>query len=327
MPRAAAIAVAIVGIVALVRASQGATAASGAQLTPTPSAPTASEIAAAPAASPTLAPTPDSTPTQEPTPASSFPLVTPRILVPTPQPGAVFTHGDPSEPYVYISIDDCRNWANIEKDLETARDKNVHITLFPAGKYIDAHPEEAAAALRKAVAYNDEIGNHTYSHNLIDPSADKGYYGDLYAQIYSVRQALKDPNYREWFVRTPYGSGLSNHFFMDAAVKMDLAVALWSIDTGGYQNGSTLRSVMKNVFDTGHFRNGAIILMHDDDTDTAALPLIIDTILARGMKVGGDLSNMLIDRSAKAATDDGRRTAATTDAELVMAREDYPPPA
>jgi peptidoglycan/xylan/chitin deacetylase (PgdA/CDA1 family) len=251
--------------------------------------------------------------------------VTPRIVVPTPQPGVIFTHGDITEPYVYITIDDCRNWTNIEKDLETARDKNVHITLFPAGKYIDAHADEAAIALQKAVAYHDEIGNHTYTHNTIDPSADQGYYGDLYAQLYSVRQALKDPSYREWFVRPPYGSGLGNQFFTNAAVKMDLAVALWSIDSKGYQDGSTLRSVMRNVFDTGHFRNGAIILMHDDDTDTAALPLIIDTILARGMKVGGVLSNILIANGATAATDDGSHTAGPSGAELVMGREDYAP--
>ena len=319
---------AIAGVVVLVRASQGATAVSGMPSSPPrPSQSTATEIAAAPAAAATLSPTPDPSPSQAPTPAPSFRLATPRILVPTPQPGVVFTHGDMTEPDIYITIDDCRNWANIEKDLETARDKNVHITLFPAGKYIDAHPDQAATALQQAVAYHDEIGNHTYSHTIIAPSGDQGYYGDLSAQLYSVRQALKDPNYREWFVRPPYGSGLGNQFFTNATVKMGLTVALWSIDTGGYQNGSTLRSVMKNVFDTGHFRNGAIILMHDDDTDTAALPLIIDTILARGMKVGGVLSNILIDRSAKAAIDDGSRTAAASDPELAIAREDYPPAA
>jgi peptidoglycan/xylan/chitin deacetylase (PgdA/CDA1 family) len=251
--------------------------------------------------------------------------VTPRIEVPTPEPGVVFSHGDISQPYVYITIDDCRNWPNIEKDLETAKDNNVHITLFPAGKYIDAHPDEAAAALQKAVAYHDEIGNHTYAHNIIDPSGNQGFEGDLYAQLYSVRQALKDPNYREWFVRPPYGSGLGNPYFTGAAAKAGLAIALWNIDSKGYQDGSTLRSAMQNIFDTGHFRNGAIILMHDDDTDTAALPLIIDTILARGMKVGGVLSNILIDRSTKAAIDGGDQAPGAPNSELVMWREDHPP--
>jgi hypothetical protein len=82
---------------------------------------------------------------------------------------------------------------------------------------------------------------------------------------------------------------------------------------------------MQNIFDTGHFRNGAIILMHDDDTDTAALPLIIDTILARGMKVGGVLSNILIDRSTKAAIDGGDQAPGAPNSELVMWREDHPP--
>jgi hypothetical protein len=82
---------------------------------------------------------------------------------------------------------------------------------------------------------------------------------------------------------------------------------------------------MKSVFDTGHFQNGGIILLHSDDTDTAALPFIIDTIADRGLKVGGVLNKILVDRSGTAAADRKSRTAGASDAELVMGREDYPP--
>ena len=314
-------------VVVLVRASQGATATSGVT-SAQPGSPSAisSGIAAISSHDPTREPSPSPEPTQtpQPTPVPSFPHMTPRTALPVRQPGEIFTHGDIRWPYVYITVDDCSDWANVEKDLETVRAKNAHITLFPAGKYIDAHPADAARVLMKAVAYGDEIDNHTYAHVKVLPSVTTGFDADLGAQLHAVRQALKDPTYEEWFVRPPFGA-LDNPYFITAAAKLGLGVALWSIDSNGYQNGSTLRSVMKSVFDTGHFQNGGIILLHSDDTDTAALPFIIDTIADRGLKVGGVLNKILVDRSGTAAADRNSRTAGASDAELVMGREDYPP--
>ena len=86
-------------------------------------------------------------------------------------PAPVFYHGDPSRTEVFISVDDCLRWANVEKDVETARAKGVQITLFPVGMYIDAHRELAGRVLQEAVSYGDEIGNHTYSHSLAGPQS------------------------------------------------------------------------------------------------------------------------------------------------------------
>lgn len=251
-------------------------------------------VAAVPTAA-TATPTIEPTRTPDPTSNRQYPEQTPRSAAIAAKPGRVFSHGDISRTEVFITIDDCRNWANIEKDLETAKEMGVQLTLFPAGKYIDAYQADAATALRKAVAYGDEIGNHTYTHTFIEQDSTANWKGDLDAQMAAVRKALNDPDYKEWFVRPPYGSGLNNVSFATATLKDQLSIALWSIDSGGYEDGSTVSFAMKNVFDTGHFKNGAIILMHDDDTDTAALPLIIKRIKAQGFSVGGDLKNILID--------------------------------
>jgi peptidoglycan/xylan/chitin deacetylase (PgdA/CDA1 family) len=196
---------------------------------------------------------------------------------------------------IYITIDDCQNWARVDADLETAHRMGVQLTLFPAGKYIDSSEASAATELQKAVAYGDEIDNHTYSHTLVaDDATERALKGDLDSQIAMVRNALKDPTYREWFLRTPYGSGMRNINLVTAAARDGLAVVKWSIDTQGYMDYSTVKKALYNVFDKPYFRPGAIILMHDDYTDMQALPLIIEGIRARGYAVGGPLKNILI---------------------------------
>ena len=252
---------------------------------------------ATPASSPPDETSPTASTTELPTlvPGSSdaapWPSPSPAALKPAP--GREFFHGDLSKAEVFITIDDCRNWKNIDLDLEAAHAAGIQVTLFPAGRFVDAYRQAAAAALQKAISYSDEIDNHTYVHESPLGQDVLQIKGDLDTQLLAVRSALNDPAYREWFVRPPYGLGFDDSAFVTAAWRDDLAVAGWSIDSSGYEQGSTVAFVLHNVFETGHFRNGAIILLHDDDTDTAALPLIIDGIYARGLSIGGDLKNIL----------------------------------
>ena len=208
-----------------------AAATAGPTVTPTPSA------TPAPSAEPT--PSQGSTAAAPPSPASPDPGQSPLSAFLKPQPGRVFEHGDTGLAVVYLTIDDCRNWVNVEKDLEAANAAGIQVTLFPAGKYIDADKEGAARVLQEAVAYGDEIGNHTYTHSLLNMGSMVDIKADLDAQIAVVRTALNDKTYKEWFVRPPYGSGLGNPGFGNATVKDGLAIAMWSIDSKGYQGGST----------------------------------------------------------------------------------------
>jgi peptidoglycan/xylan/chitin deacetylase (PgdA/CDA1 family) len=283
------------------------------------SSPAPSEVAALP--KPTSTPVPGTT--AVPGPDLAYPAQAGQSVDVKPQPGAYFYHGDVGRTEVFITIDDCQNWANIDTDLETAKAKGVQLTLFPAGRYIDGARSEAARVLQKAVSYGDEIDNHTFSHAFIQPTTSTGLKGDLDAQLSAVRTALKDPTYREWFVRPPYGSGLDNQNLYNAARDDGLAVVRWSIDTSGYQTGSTVTSVMHNVFETNHFKNGAIILMHDDKTDMNALPLVIDTIRAKGFSVGGALRNILIAANATAAMDGRSQKTDRSYAEIAIRKEDH----
>ena len=295
--RASRAALGLVATLSLIVLASGAWAGAGVP-SHAPASPSLGSIAAA-TASATAAPTPTVAPSPDPTPAgspsSSGPDATqsPLSAVLKPQPGRAFEHGDAGRSDVYITIDDCRNWANVEKDLQAANAAGIHVTLFPAGKYIDADKVAASRVLTLAVGYGDEIGNHTYTHSLMTSGTLIDIKADLDAQLAVVRTALNDTTYREWFVRPPYGSGLDYQPFVTATVKDGLSIALWSVDSKGYQNGSTVPFVLQNVFNPKHFKNGAIIVMHDDNTDTEALPLVIDGIRARGFSVGGDLKNIL----------------------------------
>lgn len=321
LPRVATIVVAALCTAALLRASQGA--APG-PLYATPAQRSFSPVPTAIAALPTAASTllPDAT--AAPGPDLAYPAEAGQSVDVKPRPGAYFYHGDVDRTEVFITVDDCQNWANVDTDLETAKAKGVQLTLFPAGRYIESARADAERVLQKAVSYGDEIDNHTYSHAFIQPTTSTGLKGDLDAQLSAVRTALKDPTYREWFLRPPYGSGLDNPNLYNAARDEGLAVVKWSIDTSGYQAGSTVTSVMHNVFETNHFRNGAIILMHDDNTDTQALPLIIDTIRAKGFSVGGVLRNILVTGNAAAAIH-GLSQARGPYPGIVLGKEDHSP--
>jgi peptidoglycan/xylan/chitin deacetylase (PgdA/CDA1 family) len=287
-------------------------------------------MAAVPArpTSPTPAPTLAPTPTPVPTSILAHPEPSRRTAVIKPMPGSEYFTGDANRSDIYITIDDCQTWSRVDTDLETAKAKGVQLTLFPAGKYIDTAEADAERVLQKAVAYGDEIDNHTYSHaNIVGPTSVAGLKADLDRQIQVVRTALKDPTYQEWFVRTPYGSGMDNPNLVNAAAKDGLAIVKLSLDSSGYVANSTVGYVMKNVFESRNFKGGAIILLHDDYTDMKALPLIIDTIRARGFTVGGPLRNILIDPATTAFRDSRDQAAVATGPEIVMAREDYPPAA
>lgn len=274
-----------------------------------PASPSLAPIAAA-TASPTVAPAPTTAPTPSPDSPSAAstsstapdPAQSPLSAILKPQPGRAFEHGDTSRSDVYITIDDCRDWANVETDLQAANAAGVQVTLFPAGKYIDADKVAAARVLTEAVAYGDEIGNHTYTHSLLTTGTAIDIKADLDAQLAVVRTALNDKTYREWFVRPPYGSGVGNQGFVTAAVKEGFSIAMWSDDSKGYQSGSTVPFVLANVFNPRHFKNGAIIVMHDDNTDTEALPQVLEGIRARGFSVGGDLKNILAPSASAAAS-------------------------
>jgi peptidoglycan/xylan/chitin deacetylase (PgdA/CDA1 family) len=322
----ARVALALLLLVVLVRASQGVIPGTSGPLPSASASSAPSAIAAAAMPSPTGTPEPSIAPTPTPAPNLTFQPQTRQSVLITPKPGWEFYHGDPTRKEIYITIDDCQNWSRIDTDLETARSKGVQLTLFPAGKYIDSDEANAERELQKAVAYGDEIDNHTYSHTLIaDNAPEANIKADLDSQMYVVRNALKDPNYREWFVRTPYGAGMGNPNLVSAAYADGLAIVKWTLDTSGYEAGSTVASVMHNVFDSNYFRNGAIILMHDDYTDMQALPQVIDTIISKGYSVGGPLKNILINANESVAMAGGdAQQALSWYPEIVMSREDGP---
>lgn len=316
-------------LLALTRATVGPSLGAGSAQSPQPTTP---QAPSAVAAVPTGAPDPAATPARMPPPPPNLtvPGQNRQSAVLAPRPGSEFYHGDPTRKEIYITIDDCQNWDRVDQDLEVAHGKGVQLTFFPAGRYIDGAEAAAEKELQKMVAYGDEIDNHTYAHTFVaDNATEPVLQGDLASQLAVVRNALKDPTYREWFLRTPYGSGMDNSNLVTAAAGEALAVVKWSIDTKGYQAGSTLQSILYQVFDRPFFKPGAIILMHDDYNDTEALPLIINGIRDRGYEVGGPLKNILINAPASSAMSSGRELAAVPDplaaapfADIVMGRED-----
>jgi peptidoglycan/xylan/chitin deacetylase (PgdA/CDA1 family) len=323
LSRAMGIALCVLLVMIMVRAAQVVTAGPGQDSALGHGSLAASRVGAVATPAPTAGATPSPIANPIPAPNLSVPEQIGGSTLLLPKPGAEFWTGNTTRNEIYITMDDCQNWDRVDTDLETAQSKGVHLTIFPAGKYIDSDRAAAARELQKAVAYGDEIDNHTYTHTFVGVGATVAEIkGDLDAQILAVRTALNDPTYQEWFVRTPYGSGMDNPHLVTAAARDGLSIVRWSIDTKGYEAGSTVQSVMHNVFETNFFKPGAIILMHDDITDMQALPLIIDKIREKGFEVGGPLKNILINDGGKSVL--GGSDTAAFYPEIVMGREDGP---
>jgi peptidoglycan/xylan/chitin deacetylase (PgdA/CDA1 family) len=249
---------------------------------------------------PTLEISPTPEPTLEITPLPTlnrtFPESSPQTIVLKPEPGKEFSHGSTNRPEMYITIDDCKspNWDRVKTMIETAYAKGVRVTLMPAGMYINANMSYASAILKKAIEYGDEVDNHTESHPDLQNITDITFIrNEMHSQLNAVRNALGDPNFKEWFFRPPYGHGMSNEYMVKAAAQEKLAIIKWTIDTEGYL-GYGVDRVLKRVFESKQFTNGAVILMHDDPDDANALSSVIDGILSRGYSLGV-LSDILLE--------------------------------
>lgn len=204
--RSSAVAAAFYVLLILILARSTFGPGPGAGSVATDTRPAASAIAAIQ----TDAPDPTATPVATPTPAPNLTVrgQDRQSAVLAPRPGWEFHHADPTRKEIYITIDDCQNWDRVDQDLETAHQKGVQLTFFPAGRYVDGAEAAAEKELQKMVAYGDEIDNHTYAHTFVaDNATEPALQGDLACQLFVVTNAFKDPTYREWFLRTHTGPG------------------------------------------------------------------------------------------------------------------------
>lgn len=157
--------------------------------------------------------------------------------------------------------------------LDVFESRGTKVTFFPTGRWAALEPE----LTRKLVRAGHELGNHGYRHD--HPKA----LGDAALRDHIVRnqQLLKDlTGVTTRLYAPPYGEVDGRVARISADT--DHWTIMWTVDTVDWQRPSPeviVRRVVPKV------QPGAIVLMHPTAPTLAALPTMLDMLLADGWTV------------------------------------------
>lgn len=209
-----------------------------------------------------------------PAESASAPLQTPSVA---PNKGfrfPAYTSANVDGPYIAITFDDGPNPETTPKLLKILEARGIKATFFVVGTRATENPE----LLRQMVAAGHEIGNHSWNH----PQLPKVSEAEADRQIQMTSDAIqKATGSAPIYLRPPYGAmsqGLRRHI----ENKFGLAMVYWSADSLDWKNRET-QAIYDKVMAQTH--PGGIILMHDiHATTVAAVPKVVDALLAKGYK-------------------------------------------
>ncbi len=196
---------------------------------------------------------------------SRKPVATPRPALQGSAPPPIYrTSG-----VVTLSFDDSAPLARAHAILDVLGQKGVKAVFCVRGNWARAHP----GFIERVRAEGHALCNHTASHPDLTALSDEGIRAEI------AGGALPDDGGR---LRPPYGAYDAR--VQAIAASMGYVLYLWSIDPRDW-TGASADTIVNTVLSNLH--PGAIILLHLHGANTlAALPHIIDGILAAGYEIG-----------------------------------------
>jgi peptidoglycan/xylan/chitin deacetylase (PgdA/CDA1 family) len=198
-----------------------------------------------------------------------------RPHTPVRQPAAVsvLEHGDRSEKWVALTIDDGPHPEYTPRLLKILKQAGVHVTFFVVGMLAEQHPD----LIRAEVADGHEVATHTYSH----PDLRKLQPDQVKQEMLRGGAAVKrvtgvTPN----ILRPPYG--FYDPYDVRCANALGYTIVLWSLHSGDSQ-GLKPEKIYERIRKA---QNGDIILMHDGFGYTPrALPTVLQILKNRGFRL------------------------------------------
>lgn len=177
---------------------------------------------------------------------------------------------DTEEKQIAFTINCAWTDEDIDQILEVLEEKDVKMTFFLVGEWIEKYPEAA----KKIYDKGHEIGTHSQSHpHVNDLSYEKNVEeieisNDVIEKVIGIRTNL---------YRAPYGE--YNDTVIKAANDNSYYTIQWSLDTLDYEDLTGLE--MWDRLDE-KLKNGDIILSHNGTKHTAdSLGMLIDKIKAK----------------------------------------------
>lgn len=184
--------------------------------------------------------------------------------------GVIIRQIDLEKPMVALTYDDGPS-PYTSAILDLLEQHGSAATFFVVGQRVNSYPD----ILRRACSLHCEIGNHTYSHQILT----KIGISEIQSQVNLTNDAVRSITGVSPVVMRPPGGG--HNGTVDETVGMPLI--LWSIDTLDWRTRNAARTqaaVLGNVSD------GDIVLMHDLYQQTAeASSVIIPELVRQGYQL------------------------------------------
>ncbi len=187
-------------------------------------------------------------------------------------------HGDPETGIVALTFDaGTEGGGSAPQVLEILRDRGIHVTFFLSGHWVDHNPELA----QQIVADGHEVANHSYDHPDLTHLSDD----QIVWELDYTDQVVSDfmgTHTRPYF-RPPFGA--RNRRVLDVAAASGFRSIYWSLDSGDWLPRATAAGVADKIL--RYAGPGDIVVEHiGSDATAAALPVVLDELTQRGLRVG-----------------------------------------
>lgn len=180
------------------------------------------------------------------------------------------------EKKIALTFDDGPHPRNTPEILKILDKYGVKATFFVIGINAKNYPE----ALSMVIDGGHEIGNHTYSHQVLKNLSKDAISKEI---IDTEMEISKQNEFTTTLIRPPCGFYDEN--LVGLANENNYKVVLWSIDTHDWAHAS-VESIVTSI--NNKVKGGDIILFHDyisgENNTPKALQVIIPKLLSQGYK-------------------------------------------
>jgi peptidoglycan/xylan/chitin deacetylase (PgdA/CDA1 family) len=195
--------------------------------------------------------------------------------------GKIYSQGGKQDKYIALTFDDGPNDPYTSQLLDVLEANDVKATFFLVGANVLLYPD----TVKRMVADEDVLGNHTYSHNANHALSFSAYKEIALTQQVILNTAGVEPH----LYRPPHGK--KSPWELESIKNMGLAEVVWNISTNEL-SGKSAESMAQSIVQQA--KPGGVILLHDgygtlhgsgraDKSATVAMvPLIIQRLKAQG---------------------------------------------